>query len=425
MESQVGKDGDSQDNIATDMDSSDSTMLSEAEHQDSSSTASEIRLLYVVENRTQSASKGKEETISSETTSSKDDSLFKEVNKVNNMSEEAVAENHRIDQLDFTKADISSSSSSSSSSCSSGNSDVKSPGDAVKEATGSGKLGEEHLKSRYPTYRAIKQQREDRVQAHASPVRMTSVTQFESDTPRAVIQVKTNIDVTRVKNRVTAPSPRPAWKGRRDYSLQSLDDFQKQMSQKRYFLEDPPSLSQNPWMSFAGSPFRIRNDQMEYPSYSLPYLNMHESSYGNCTGYQTSRQMEAAYRRLSHDRPHKSSSRPQTTPHLARADTTNTCAKRPYTTPRTSRYMNNFREDHRHDSVAIEGPVTGRYGWYKAASRSKIVHSSPPWRSLMNRRPQGLRDQQQLCPHFCRCCFNKTNAQEGSSVYRLDCGDSK
>lgn len=62
-----------------------------------------------------------------------------------------------------------------------------------------------------------------------------------------------------------------------------------------------------------------------------------------------------------------------------------------------------------------------REAWYSAPFRPKIVKQSPPWRSLLNRRPQGVRaNEGQLCPKYCRCCFEDTYDSNNKNVFKVD-----
>ena len=61
-----------------------------------------------------------------------------------------------------------------------------------------------------------------------------------------------------------------------------------------------------------------------------------------------------------------------------------------------------------------------REAWYSTPFRSRIIKQSPPWRSLMNRRPQGLRASGDLCPNHCRCCFEASYDTNRKNTYRID-----
>ncbi|XP_033628843.1 uncharacterized protein LOC117291314 [Asterias rubens] len=118
--------------------------------------------------------------------------------------------------------------------------------------------------------------------------------------------------------------------------------------------------------------------------------------------FQSRTQMEKAFNTFGNSRPLASSSRPHTSAAVLH--------KKP--SPSTKDSTSADRAD-------SKSPLA----WYSAPNRQKVVRKSPPWRSLMNRRPQGVRsDKTNLCPYHCRCCFNEVNDTEGSSVYKLDLG---
>ncbi|XP_041452860.1 uncharacterized protein LOC121405933 [Lytechinus variegatus] len=61
-----------------------------------------------------------------------------------------------------------------------------------------------------------------------------------------------------------------------------------------------------------------------------------------------------------------------------------------------------------------------REAWYSAHYRAKIIKQSPPWRSLLNRRPQGMRASGELCPKYCRCCFKDTYDSSNKNIFKID-----
>ncbi|XP_071478940.1 uncharacterized protein [Diadema antillarum] len=61
-----------------------------------------------------------------------------------------------------------------------------------------------------------------------------------------------------------------------------------------------------------------------------------------------------------------------------------------------------------------------REAWFSAPYRSRIVRQSPPWRSLLNRRPEGVRASGGLCPNHCRCCFEATYDTNNKNIYKVD-----
>ena len=194
--------------------------------------------------------------------------------------------------------------------------------------------------------------------------------------------------------------------------------------------------SQFHWVSYPGSPFRIRTTSagssysyISGQSSSPDFLSIRQFCQ-SARGFETKRQMENAYHKAATDFYQNRNgtlqkySRPQTTPNCSRPVTA-AFSKRPNTTPAsTARHTNSVsHQDIANQRFSNAKPI-GRTGWFSPRNRSKIVKSSPPWRSMLNRRHEGLRAKESLCPNHCRCCFNYYEiTKEENSVYRLDYQD--
>ena len=196
------------------------------------------------------------------------------------------------------------------------------------------------------------------------------------------------------------------WDGRRDFSLPKLDVLKVQLDH-RWAYEENGCKSSNPSSHlFPGSfwPSKTRSREPSRTRSADSYFHHcgARGSRNQLGNFESRTQMERAFNTCvtSNPRQSASSGRPNTSA-LA-------CSEKTVSSPQRS-----VTADRAKSALA----------WYSASNRQKVVRKSPPWRSLMNRRPQGLRsDKNNLCPYHCRCCFNEVNENEGSSVYKLDLG---
>ncbi len=213
----------------------------------------------------------------------------------------------------------------------------------------------------------------------------------------------------------------------RNYTVESQSDEVTETNEQIWTLNSYASKFY--WILYPGSPFQL---SASYPPQQDP---RGKSSAETERGFRTKRQMENAYTKATsglqirmniHDMNERfyTTSRPHTTSNTYRPSALPQCPQtfsRPNTTPTARPNRSSARNISRtSDALTTSSREGARGGWHSASKKGRIVRSSPPWRSLLDRRSHGLREKEDLCPNYCRCCFNKLAQREESSFYRLD-----